>query len=72
MTKVSSTYLSHKQGVWGRAKGLDFILFHKQVGKEGADGGTNGSTMYLFLILTLKEEVCVFEAELQECDNLLY
>ena len=37
MTKVSSTYLSHKGGV-GRAKGLDFQLFRKQVGNKGADG----------------------------------
>ena len=59
-------------GVWGRPKGLDFELFHKQVGNEGADGGTHGSTMELFIILTLEEEVCVFEAELQYCDNLLY
>ena len=40
MTKVSSTYLSQRQGVLGRAKGLDFELFHKQVGNEGANGGT--------------------------------
>ena len=26
--------------------------------------------MYLFIILILEEEVGVFEAELQECDNL--
>ena len=60
MTKVSSTYLSHKQGAWGRTKGLDFELFHKQVDNEGANGGTHGSTMDLFIILTLEEEICVF------------
>ena len=53
------------QGVWGRAKGLDFELFHKQVGWEGADLGTHGSTMDLFIILTLEEEVCVFGADLK-------
>ena len=58
--------------VWGRAWGLDFELFHKQVGNEGADGGTHGRTMDLFVILTLEGEICVFEAKLQECDNLLY
>ena len=45
ITKVSSTYLSHKWGVWGRTKGLDFELFHKQVGNEGANGGIHSSTM---------------------------
>ena len=50
MTKVSSTYLRHKQAVWGRAKGLDFELFHKQISNEGANGGTHGSTMDLFII----------------------
>ena len=65
MTEVSSAYLSHKQGVWGKAKGLDFELFHKGIGNEGADGGTHGSTIDLFIILTLEEEVCAFEAKLQ-------
>ena len=51
--------------MWGRAKGFDLKLFHKQVGNEGADWETHGSTMDLFIILTLEEEVCVFEAELQ-------
>ena len=37
-----------------------------------ADGGTHGCTMDLFIVLTLEEEVGVFEAELQECDNLGY
>ena len=32
-------------GMWGRAKGLDFELFHEPVGNEGANGGTQGSTM---------------------------
>ena len=62
VAKVSSTYHSHRWGVWGRAKGLDFELFIKHVGNEGANGGTHGSTMDLFLKLTLEEKVCVFEA----------
>ena len=65
MTKVSSTNPSHRQGVWGRAKSLDLKLFHKQVDDEGANGGTHGSPLNLFIILTLEEEVCVCEAEVQ-------
>ena len=42
--------------MWGRAKGLDFKLFHKQVGNKGANGGTHGSTMDLFVILTWKKK----------------
>ena len=33
-------------------------------------GGAHGSTMYLFMILTLEEEIGVFKAELQEGDYL--
>ena len=51
--------------MWGSTKGLDLKLFHKQVGDERVDGGTHGCTLNLFIILTLEEEVCVFEAELQ-------
>ena len=46
-------------GMWGGAKGLDFKLFHKQVGYDETNGGTHDHTMYLFIILTLEEEVCV-------------
>ena len=63
---MSSTHLSHKLGLWVRAKGLEFELFHKHVGNDEADGVTHGSTMDLFIILALEEEVCVFEAELQD------
>ena len=35
-------------------------------------GGIHGSTMDLFIILTLKKENCVIEVKLQECDYLLY
>ena len=62
---MSSTNLSHRQGVWGSAKGLDLKLFHKQVDDERADEGTHCSTLNLFIILTLEEEVCVSKAELQ-------
>ena len=54
----------------GRAEGLDLKLFYKQIGDERADKETHGSTMDLFIILTLEEEVCVFDAELQQCDNV--
>ena len=54
----------------GRLEGFGFKLFYKQVGYEGADWGTHGCTMDLFIVLTLEEEVGVFEVELQECDNL--
>ena len=57
-------------GVWGSAKEFDLKLFHKQVGYEGADGGTHASTMRLFIILTLEEEVCVSNAELQQLDDV--
>ena len=52
-------------------KGLDLKLFHEQVGYEGTDGRTHGSTMNLFIKLTLEEEVCVFKAELLKGDYLL-
>ena len=66
MTKVSSAYLSHKwEHVGGKAKSFDLKLFYKQVGNEGADWATHGSTIDLFVILTSEEEVCVFEAKIQ-------
>ena len=58
--------------MWSRAKGLDFKVFYEQIGSEGNNGGTHGSTMDLFIIHTLEEDVSVFEAILQECDYLLY
>ena len=70
MTRVSSTNLNQRLGVEGRLEGFGFKLFHEQVCYEGADGGTQGCTINLFIVLTLEEEVGVFEAELQECDNL--
>ena len=72
MTKASSMYLSHRWRVWDRAKGLDFKLFYKQVGSKRSKGGSHGSTMDLFIILTLEEVVCAFESKLHECDYLWY
>ena len=42
----------------GRAKGHGLKLFHKQVGSEGADRGTHGNTMDLFIILWKRK--CMF------------
>ena len=70
MTKVSSTYPSHRQGM-GRAKAFDFKLFHEQVGKEGTNGGSHSSSMDLLVIFILEGEVCVSEAKLLEYDYLL-
>ena len=56
---------------WEGAKSLYFKLLHEQVGNEGTDGGAHGSTMYLFITLTLEKEVCVFKAEHQKGDYVL-
>ena len=56
--------------LWGSAKGFDLKIFHEEVGYERDDGEAHGSTMYLFIIITLKEEVCVFGAELQQLDDV--
>ena len=53
-------------------EGFDFKLFHEDVGYERADGGSHSCTLYLFIILTLEEEVSVGEAELQQGDDLGY
>ena len=52
-------------GGGGSVEVFDFKYFHEQVGSEGADGVTHGYTVDLFIILTLEEEVSVFEAEIQ-------
>ena len=69
-----STKLSCKWGVWIGAKGLDFDfeLFHRQVSDEGADGGTPWQHHGLVHNISLEEDICVFEAELQECVYLSY
>ena len=72
MIKVSSTNLSHRVGGRGQElRAFDFKIFHEQVNYEGTNGGTHRSTLDLFIKLTLEEEVCVFEAELQEGNYLL-
>ena len=65
MTKVSSTNLSQREGVREGIKGFDFKLFHEDVCYEGTIGGSHSCTLYLFILLTLEEEVGVGEAELQ-------
>ena len=70
MTKVSSTNLSHREGVWGGAKGFHFRLFHEDVGYEGADGGSHSCNLDLFIILTLDEEIGVGETELHQGSDL--
>ena len=62
-TRVSSTNLSQRLGVRGSAKGLNFKLFHEQVGNEWNDGGNHGCTMDLFIIFILEEEVSIFKTE---------
>ena len=52
--------------VRSKVNGLNFKLFHEQVGNKWTNGGTSGGTMDLFIIPTLEEEVCVFEAKLQK------
>ena len=66
---VSSTYVSHRWG-WDRTDGLYIELFHEQVGNERAKGETHGCTMDLLKILTLEEEVGVFNTELQQSGDL--
>ena len=51
-------------------EGFDFKLFHKDVSNERADGGSHSCTLYLFIILSLEEEVGVGKAELQQGDDL--
>ena len=55
---------------WGRTCGLDFKLFHEQVGNKWADGRIHGHTMNLFKILTLEEIISIFQAKLQPFDYL--
>ena len=70
MTKVSSTNQSHKWVGGGWAYGLDFKLLHEQVSNKWANGGTHGHNRYLFEILTLEEEVSIFQAEPLQGDYL--
>ena len=56
----------------GCVDGLDFKLFHEQVGNNGADGRSHGCLIHLFIILTLEDETDVFKAELQQYYDVLY
>ena len=73
---VDDKYIVHKPepkgGGLGRTGGFDFKLFHEDVGYEGDDGGSHSCTLYLFIILTLEEEVGVGKAELQQGSDLGY
>ena len=64
ITRVSSANLAKGES-WSSVKGIDFKLLHEQVDNEGADGGTHGCTMDLFIVLILEEEVGVFKTEFQ-------
>ena len=46
-------------------EGFNFKLFCEDVCYGWADGGSHSYTLYLFIILTLEEEVGVGKAELQ-------
>ena len=72
VTKMSSTYLYHNLGGCSSVYGLGFKFFHAQVGHNEAHGGIHGCTMYLFIILTLDEEIGIFETECQQCDDVIY
>ena len=50
--------------IGGSADGLGFKLFHGKAGYLGADVGTYGCTMDLFIILTLEEETDIFMAKI--------
>ena len=60
------------RGVGKGLEGFDFKLFHEDVSYERADGGSHSCTLYLFIILTLEEEVSVGKAELQQGGDLGY
>ena len=65
LLKNKSVIYKPKPQVWGvgAVYGLDFKLFHVQVGNEGADRGTHGCTIDLFITLTLKRKY-IFETKL--------
>ena len=54
-------YIAKLQSWWigGRVDCLGFKLFYEQVGHNGADRGSHGCAIYLFIILTLEEEIGV-------------
>ena len=72
MTKVSSTYFPLFGRVSYSVDDLSLNPFHEQVGNNGSDGRSHSCTIDLLIILTLEEETCVFETELQKCDDIVY
>ena len=56
ITKVSSAYLLCNVGGLAAAQ---------------ADWGSHGYSLDLFIILTLEEEICVFEAELKKGGDMM-
>ena len=60
------------EGSGAELRALTLNSSTNRLAMKRATGGTHGSPMDLFIIFTLEEEVCVFEAELQKCDYLLY
>ena len=64
-------HYSHKWGSGAELRVLTSNSSIKPVDNKGSNGGSHGSTMDLLVILTLEEKVCIFEAKLQQCDNLL-
>ena len=73
MTEVSFTYLSHNFGGWV-ALLMAFVsnFSMNRFATVGLIGGSHGSCMHLFIILTLEEETGVFKAELAQCYDVLY
>ena len=63
---MSSTYLYKKLGGWGAVL-RDFCSKYSmyKLAINGADRGTHGSTLNLFIELVLERKVDVFETELQ-------
>ena len=47
------------------ADDLGFRLLHEQLSHNRAKGGPHSCSLDLCIILTLEEEICLFEAELQ-------
>ena len=65
MTKVSSTNLCQNLGGLGQYLELFVLSLHVEVGHNGANWGTHGSTLNLFIELVLERKVGVLETKLQ-------
>ena len=57
----------HKPGQEPRGVGGSFLfqVLHVEIGHNGADWGTHGCTLNLFIELVLERKVGVFETKLQ-------